>query len=199
MSIEPIITVYVAQLVAPTQVTFIAGIVMSAAALGSILSSSQLGKLADRVGGGRVTLAVFGGMSLAAGVLVFASTLEDNNGGRLTTTSIVGYAVGFVCLFILSGVGNGSIYKMIPSVFEARSRSLDLSDDDRRQWSKNVGGAMVGFADSVGAFGGFAIDIALRQSYLTARTETPALGIFLGCYIGFAVLTWAIYVRTSKE
>ncbi|ORB44242.1 MFS transporter [Mycobacterium paraseoulense] len=157
------------------------------------------GKLADRVGGGRVTLAVFGGMSLAAGVLVFASTLEDNNGGRLTTTSIVGYAVGFVCLFLLSGVGNGSIYKMIPSVFEARSRSLDLSDDDRREWSKNVGGAMVGFADSVGAFGGFAIDIVLRQSYLTARTETPALWIFLVCYIGFAVLTWAIYVRTNKE
>jgi len=50
MSIEPIITVYVAQLVTPAQVTFIAGIVMSAAALGSIISSSQLGKLADRVG-----------------------------------------------------------------------------------------------------------------------------------------------------
>jgi MFS family permease len=50
MSIEPIITVYVAQLVAPAQVTFIAGIVMSAAALGAILSSTQLGKLADRVG-----------------------------------------------------------------------------------------------------------------------------------------------------
>jgi len=50
MSIEPIITVYVAQLVRPAQVTFIAGIVMAAAALGSIVSSSQLGKLADRVG-----------------------------------------------------------------------------------------------------------------------------------------------------
>jgi MFS family permease len=50
MSIEPIITVYVAQLVEPARVTFVAGLVMSAAALGSILSSSYLGKLADRVG-----------------------------------------------------------------------------------------------------------------------------------------------------
>jgi MFS family permease len=50
MSIEPIITVYVAQFVEPSRVTFIAGIVMSVAALGSILSSSQLGKLADRIG-----------------------------------------------------------------------------------------------------------------------------------------------------
>jgi MFS family permease len=50
MSIEPILTVYVAQLVEPSRVTFVAGLVMSAAALGSILSSSYLGKLADRVG-----------------------------------------------------------------------------------------------------------------------------------------------------
>lgn len=50
MSIEPIITVYVAQLVEPPRVTFFAGLAMSAGALGSILSSSQLGKLADRVG-----------------------------------------------------------------------------------------------------------------------------------------------------
>ncbi|ATA53373.1 MFS transporter [Variovorax boronicumulans] len=51
MSIEPIITVYVATLLDdPQRVTMMAGLVMSAAALGSILSASRLGKLADRVG-----------------------------------------------------------------------------------------------------------------------------------------------------
>jgi len=51
MSIEPIITLYVAQIVADqAQVTVVAGIVMSAAALGNILSASRLGKLADRIG-----------------------------------------------------------------------------------------------------------------------------------------------------
>jgi MFS family permease len=51
MSIEPIITVYVAQIVAdPGHVTIVAGLVMSAAALGSIISASRLGKLADRIG-----------------------------------------------------------------------------------------------------------------------------------------------------
>lgn len=51
MSIEPIITVYVATLVEdPARVTMTAGLVMSAAALGSILSASRLGRLADRVG-----------------------------------------------------------------------------------------------------------------------------------------------------
>ncbi|MBS7809777.1 MFS transporter [Roseococcus pinisoli] len=54
MSIEPIITVYVAQLVELSSVTFVAGLVMSAAALGSILSASRLGKLADRIGHWRI-------------------------------------------------------------------------------------------------------------------------------------------------
>ena len=56
MSIEPIITVYVAQLVDAPQVTFVAGLVMSAAAFGSLLSSSHLGKLADRVGHWRIII-----------------------------------------------------------------------------------------------------------------------------------------------
>lgn len=166
--------------------------------LGPLLGSLSCiygGKLADRIGGGPVTLATFGGMVAAAGLLVWASTLSESNGGRFTTTSIIAYAAGFVFLFILAGPGNGSIYQMIPVVFEALSRSLDLSEDDRKQWSKNVGGSMVGFADSIGAFGGFAIAMVLRQSYLSARTETPALWVFLVCYAGFAVLTWAVYVR----
>ncbi|MCB8829215.1 MFS transporter, partial [Escherichia coli] len=58
MSIEPIITVYVAQLVSdPSKVTIVSGVVMSAAALGSILSASRLGKLADHVGHWNVIIA----------------------------------------------------------------------------------------------------------------------------------------------
>ncbi|MFK3852547.1 MFS transporter [Agrobacterium pusense] len=56
MSIEPIITVYVAQFVTDADVTMVSGVVMAAAALGSILSSSWLGKLADRIGYWRVIM-----------------------------------------------------------------------------------------------------------------------------------------------
>jgi MFS family permease len=50
MSIEPIITIYVGQFVGASRVTMVSGITMSAAALGSILSASRLGRLADRIG-----------------------------------------------------------------------------------------------------------------------------------------------------
>ncbi len=68
MSIEPIITVVVQGLVAdPRRVSMTAGVVMSATALGSILSASRLGRLADRIGHWRV---LTGGLAVAAALLV---------------------------------------------------------------------------------------------------------------------------------
>jgi MFS family permease len=67
MSIEPIITVFVAQIVEVRQVTFVAGLVMSAAALGSILSASRLGRLADRIGHWNV---IVGCLAVAAVLLI---------------------------------------------------------------------------------------------------------------------------------
>jgi MFS family permease len=67
MSIEPIITVYVAQIVDMRRVTFVAGLVMSAAALGSILSASRLGRIADRTGHRSV---VVGCLAVAAILLI---------------------------------------------------------------------------------------------------------------------------------
>ena len=40
-----------------------------------------------------------------------------------------------------------------------------------------------------------AADLALRQSYLMAGTETPPFLAFLVPYIGAAILTWARYLR----
>ncbi|AUX95011.1 MFS transporter [Mixta gaviniae] len=68
MSVEPIITLYVAQFVhAPHQVTLMAGFTMSAAALGSILSAAWLGRLADRIGHWHVLIA---GQAAAALLLI---------------------------------------------------------------------------------------------------------------------------------
>ena len=76
MSIEPIITVYVQQLVEdPSRVTMVSGVVMSAAALGTILSSSWLGKLADRVGHWNV---VVGALAVSALLLIPQAFVTDS-------------------------------------------------------------------------------------------------------------------------
>ncbi len=67
MSVEPIITVYVAQLVPAALVTLVSGFAMSAAALGSILSASWLGRVADRVGHWRVVII---SLLVSAGLLI---------------------------------------------------------------------------------------------------------------------------------
>lgn len=162
--------------------------------LGS-LSRVYGGKLADRVGGGRVTLTVFGGMILAAGLLVTISTLDDHTAGAASGLTMAGYVVGFVALFLLSGLGNGSVYKMIPAIFEARSRSLNLGDAARQQWSLSMSGALIGFAGAVGALGGVGINLALRQSYSASASATSAFWIFLGFYVLCCVVTWTRYVR----
>jgi MFS family permease len=58
MSIEPIITVYVGQLVHdPARVTLVSGFVMSASALGSVLAASRVGRIADWIGAQKVIIA----------------------------------------------------------------------------------------------------------------------------------------------
>jgi DHA1 family multidrug resistance protein-like MFS transporter len=57
MSIEPIITVYIAQLAVPAdRLARTAGIVMAASALGSMLTAARLGALADRIGSWKVII-----------------------------------------------------------------------------------------------------------------------------------------------
>jgi MFS transporter, NNP family, nitrate/nitrite transporter len=47
------------------------------------------------------------------------------------------FIVGFVMLFIFSGIGNGSTYKMIPAIFHAKAQlevgaGFDLAEADQR-------------------------------------------------------------------
>ncbi|BBY08734.1 nitrate/nitrite transporter [Mycobacterium noviomagense] len=163
-------------------------------ALGSV-ARIYGGRLADRIGGSRVALTVFAAMGLATAMLVAISTVDDHNPGPTTAATMVGYICGFMVLFLLSGLGNGSVYKMIPSVFEARSHLLAVTELERRHWSAATSGAVIGFVAAFGALGGVGINLALRQSYLNTGTDTPAYWIFLAFYIVAGVLTWVRYVR----
>ncbi|MGO9383926.1 MAG: nitrate/nitrite transporter [Mycobacterium sp.] len=156
------------------------------------------GRLADRLGGSRVTLGVLAGMILGAGLLVTISSFDDHNAAA-RSASMIGYVIGFMVLFILSGMGNGSVFKLIPSIYEARSRSLQVGEADRRHWARARSGSLIGICSAVGALGGVGINLALRQSYLSSGTETSAYWMFLVSYVVAAILTWAMYVRRPSS
>ena len=79
------------------------------------------GWLSDRYSGARITFWAFGVMTVAvswAGLLL----PSGSNPG-----SFIGFFLMFLLLFIAAGVGNGSIFRMIPIAFRVLHERLVLN------------------------------------------------------------------------
>lgn len=150
------------------------------------------GWLADRLGGARVTFVNFALMAVCAAVLVVAGDMK----------SLGIYTAGFVALFVFSGIGNGSTYKMIPGIFRARALvEIESGMDETAALLKGrrLAGALIGVAGAIGALGGVGINLAFRQSFAAAKSGTPAVIGFLVFYAVCFVVTWAVYLRQPAE
>ncbi|GAA2798443.1 nitrate/nitrite transporter [Streptomyces showdoensis] len=143
------------------------------------------GALADRHGGARITLATFAAMAAATGVVIHASMTE----------SLTVFLVGFIGLFALSGLGNGSTYKMIPAIFLAQGHGKGLTGEAAEAYGRRLSGASMGLIGAIGALGGLGINLAFRQSFLTVGTGTGAFVAFLAFYAACMAVTWAVYLR----
>ena len=147
--------------------------------LGS-LSRPLGGRLADRIGGARTTFWTFAMMALAAGIVLTASRQK----------SLALFYVGFIALFVLSGIGNGSTYRMIPVIFARKTAG---------QEARGRANAVIGIAGAVGAAGGVLINIAFRQSFLTDGTGDAAYLGFMAFYAVCVCLTWLVYLRAASR
>ncbi|QDI70817.1 MFS transporter [Streptomyces calvus] len=143
------------------------------------------GRLADRYGGALITLWNFVGMGAATAVLIVASMRE----------SPVLFTVAFVVLFVLTGLGNGSTYKMIPGIFQAKALAQGLDGEEAAAYGRRLSGASMGLIGAVGALGGVGINLAFRQSFLSHGSGTGAFVAFLACYAVCFAVTWAVYLR----
>ncbi|MBY6312731.1 nitrate/nitrite transporter [Rhodococcus kroppenstedtii] len=172
--------------------------------LGPLLGSLSRpigGKLADRLGGGRITLYTFVAMIFSAGILVATGMIDDASPGAATGTMMTAYVVGFIALFVLSGLGNGSVYKMIPAIFAAKAAAMtEATAEERAAWSRTMSGALIGIAGAVGALGGVGINLVLRAAYTGAdKSATNAFWVFLGFYVACAGVTYGVYLRRSNR
>ncbi|WP_328400045.1 NarK/NasA family nitrate transporter [Streptomyces sp. NBC_00390] len=143
------------------------------------------GSLADRFGGARITLWNFIAMAGATSVVIAASVQK----------SLPVFLVGFISLFVLTGLGNGSTYKMIPGIFQNKALAKGMTGDEADAYGRRLSGASMGLIGAVGAIGGLGINLAFRQSFLTAGTGTAAFVSFLAFYAVCTVVTWAVYLR----
>ena len=148
------------------------------------------GRLADRFSGSVITLYTFVAMAVGAGVILLASS----------TGSLPMFIFGFVVLFVLSGLGNGSTYKMIPAIFRARQQLAVADGQDPEVAARNarrLSGALIGIAGAVGTFGGVAVNLAFRQSFLDSGTGDAAYIAFIGWYAVCFVVTWVVFRRRA--
>jgi NNP family nitrate/nitrite transporter-like MFS transporter len=138
-------------------------------ALAGSLARPLGGKMADRLGGARVTLWNFVAMAAATIGVLWA----------LRAGSLALFLAAFVALFVTSGIGNGSTFRMVPSIFRERRDAA----------------AVLGLSSAIGALGGYFIPKGFGSSI--ARTGGPgaALTAFLLVYAACIATTWWFYVR----
>ena len=184
--------------------TYLAGLGFVGALIGSVARPLG-GWLSDRTGGAKVTLWVFLGMAVATAVAV----------AGVNSHSFPVFFGAYMAVFLLAGMGNGSTYRMIPSIFA----ELGRRDPSRPTADyKRQAAAVIGIAGAIGAFGGFLIQVVLRQASLSvaalvkaaetpaeklavaqahADWSVPALWVFLGSYVVLAGVTWFVYLRRA--
>lgn len=148
------------------------------------------GWLADRFSGAKVSLGTFVGMALATGVVIVASEQK----------SLPLFVAGFISLFVLSGIGNGSTYKMIPSIFNLQARRAMASGEPRQpalMKARRLSGAVIGIAGSIGSMGGVLINLAFRESFSTTKSGVPACWSFLVFYAACVLVIYLVYLRRA--
>jgi NNP family nitrate/nitrite transporter-like MFS transporter len=150
------------------------------------------GMLADRYKGSVVSLVNFVAM-LAATVVVLITSKSH---------SLPAFVVAFTVLFALTGIGNGSVYKMIPAIFHGEAtRGVGANADAAASnfQARRLSSAVVGVAGAIGAFGGVLVQIAFRQSFLSFHNGDAAYIGFIVFYTLCALVTWAVYIRTTDD
>jgi len=119
----------------------------------------------------------------------------------LNQQNFVLYLLSFIFLFILTGIGNGSTYRMIPMIFSAASkkRAAETGEDpaEAAKSAKRQAGAALGVIGSIGAFGGFIVQQALRLSNVHLGSMAPAFWAYGVLFVVMGGVTWWFYLRKS--
>ena len=155
------------------------------------LSRSATGWIADRWGGGRVTLWVF--LLMMAGVIGILYFI----GIREQPGAFWGFFAMFLLMFFATGVGNASTFQMIPNIMRKELDRLmpDADTAARARQTEKESAAITGFTSAIAAFGAFFIPKSFGSSIdLTGGVEAALWGFFI-FYVTCVVITWAVYTR----
>ncbi len=146
---------------------------LSLAFLGALVAAAVRpigGWLADKMGGAKVTAYVLFIMGIGAvGVIYF-----------LNGKQFAGFLLSFLLLFLASGIGSGSTFQMIPSIFVPKEAA-----------------SVIGFSAAFAAYGSYFIPKLFGWSVKATGTPVTAFYFFIGFYVISIALNWYYYQRKN--
>ena len=154
------------------------------------------GWLADQLGGARVTFWNFVVMTLAVcGVLYFLPSGPSHG-------NFAGFLSMFILLFLTTGIGNGSTFRMIPVIFLTERQRAAAGKDAAAQEqavkeANKEAAAVLGFSAAMAAYGGFFIPKSYGTSISLTGGPEGALYVFIVFYLTCIVTTWWYYSRKN--
>jgi NNP family nitrate/nitrite transporter-like MFS transporter len=156
------------------------------------------GWMSDRLGGAKVTFWNFAVMFLA-GIWAVAS-LPSQTGGM----DVNGFFMAFMLLFITAGIGNGSVFHVVPSVFRKLHEQAAQGKDQTEQEAATTAGEIeasvaLGFTSAIAALGLFFIPAFVATSVQTTGSPHFAMSVFSGFYLSCMLATWWWYKRKDAE
>jgi NNP family nitrate/nitrite transporter-like MFS transporter len=146
------------------------------------------GRISDRIGGAKVTVASFALLAIASVGALMA--VQDKSLGMFFTS--------FMLLFIGTGIGNGSTYRMIPAIF-ARMAEQDGGGTEAVLRRKQEAAGAIGIASAVGAFGGFLVPLAYAWAKASTGSIKPALQVYVAMFVIMLAVTWYAYLRPGTR
>src|SRR5690606_23633251 len=108
------------------------------------------------------------------------------------------FFISFMALFVGTGVGNGSTYRMISRIFQVKGMDAGGSPETMLDMRRQAAGAL-GIISAVGAFGGFVVPIAYAWSKDTFGNIEPALRFYVAFFVISLVVTYVAYLRKGSR
>ncbi|UCG97739.1 MAG: MFS transporter [Burkholderiales bacterium] len=156
------------------------------------------GWLADRIGGARVTFWNFIVMFVAS-LAIFGFLPAAGSSGNAQA-----FYWTFIVLFLTTGIGNGSVFRMVPTVFMtlhallARGKGEAAAARAKREGEIEASVAL-GFTAAIAALGLFFIPMAVGVSLDATGSPHAAWYVFVTFYLSCVLGTWYWYRRREAE
>lgn len=148
------------------------------------------GIISDKLGGARVTFWNF--LIMLFAVIAVVYFVKEGN--------FWGFFSMFMLLFITTGIGNGSTFRMVPIIYlNQYEKEKGISKEQVIALATRDGATVIGFTSAIGAYGGFLIPKMFGYSIKNYGNFNFAFYSFIIFYISCIILTFWFYSRKNAE